>query len=115
MLNASVRHVGDVKQSVHSAEIDECSEVGDVLDDSLANLILLEVLHQLVALACPLLLEDHSARDDDVAAALVELDDLELEGLTEKLVDVRYATKRDLRSGKECIDAHEIDDDTALD
>src|SRR5690349_20975623 len=24
MLNASVRHVGDVKQSVHSTEIDEC-------------------------------------------------------------------------------------------
>src|SRR5215208_5234197 len=28
MLNAPVRHVGDVEQPVHSAKIDECAEVG---------------------------------------------------------------------------------------
>src|SRR2546430_4016978 len=99
MLNAPVRHVGDVQQTVNATEVDECAEVGDVLDDSFAHLILLQLLHQLLALACPLLLEDHSARDDDVAAPLIELDDLEVEGLTEQLVDVRDATQRDLRSG----------------
>src|SRR2546423_4043934 len=115
VLNAAVRHVGDVEESVDATEIDECTEVGDVFDDSFAHLILLQLLHQLLALACPLLLEDHSARDDDVAAALIELDDLEVEGLTEQLVDVRDATQRDLRSGQECIDPHEIDDHAAFD
>jgi hypothetical protein len=104
-----------VKQSVHAAKIDECTEVGDVLHDALADLILLEVLHELVALARSLLLQDHAARDDDIASALVELDDLELERLAEKLIDVGNTTKRDLRAGKECIDSHEIDDDATLD
>src|SRR5678815_2979307 len=82
MLNASVRHVGDVQQAIDTAKIDERAEIGDVLHDSLANLILLEVLHQLVALACSLLLEDHTARHDNVPPSLVELDDLELEVLS---------------------------------
>src|SRR5436309_14999223 len=64
MLNASVRHVGDVQQSVDSAEIDECAEVGDVLDDSFAHLIFLQLLHQLLALARSLLFENDAARND---------------------------------------------------
>jgi hypothetical protein len=96
MRDSAPRHVGDVEQAVDATEIDECTEVGDVLDDALPHLILLELLHQLLALAGTLVLEDHSARDDDVAAALIELDDLELEPLAKELVDVWNATERDL-------------------
>src|SRR3954470_3464876 len=110
MLNASVRHVGDVEQAIDAAKIDECAEVGDVLDDAFAHLILLQLLHQLLALARSLLLEDDATRDDDVATALIELDDLEVESLTEQLVDVGNATQRDLRSREERIDAHQVDD-----
>ena len=115
MRDAAPRHVGDVEQAVDAAEVDECTEVGDVLDDALPHLILLQLLHELLALAGALVLEDHAARDDDVAAALVELDDLELELLAEQLVDVRHATERDLRAGEERVDAHEVDDHAALD
>src|SRR6185503_10700333 len=115
MLNASVGHVGDVEQSVDATEIDECTEVGDVLDHALPDLVLLELLHQLLALACAFLLENDAAGNDNIPAALIELDDLEVEGLAEQLVDVRNATERDLRTGEECIHSHEIDDDAALD
>src|ERR1700680_1629638 len=115
MLNTSVRHVGDVEQPVNAAQVDECAEVRDVLDHAFADLVLLELLHQLLALAWPLLLEDDATRDDDIPPALIELDDLEIEGLAEELVDVGNATERDLRSGEECIDSHEIDDHAALD
>jgi hypothetical protein len=115
MRDAAPRHVRDVQQAVDAAEIDERTEVGDVLDDALPDLVLLQLLHELLALAGTLVLEDHAARDDDVAATLVELDDLELELLAEQLVDVRDAAKRDLRTREECIDAHEVDDDTTLD
>src|SRR6476646_8435876 len=115
MRDAAPRHVGDVEQAVDATEVDECTEVGDVLDDALPHLILLELLHQLFALAGTLVLEDHSTRDDDVAATLVQLDDLELELLTQQLVDVRNATQRDLRTRQERVDAHQVDDDTALD
>ncbi len=80
-----------------------------------ADLILLQLLHQLLALAGALVFENHAARDDDVPAALVELDDLEFELLPEQLVDVRHAAERDLRAWQERIDAHEVDDHTALD
>src|SRR5688500_3665741 len=113
--DAPPRHVGDVQQAVDATEIDERTEVGDVLDHALPDLVLLEFLHQLLALAGPLGLEDHSTRDDDVAATLVQLDDLELVLLPEKLVDVRHAPQRDLRAGEERVDAHEVDDDTTLD
>jgi len=115
MRDASPRHVGDVEESVDAAEIDERAEVGDVLDDALSDLVLLELLHQFLALAGALDLEDHAARDDDVAAALVELDDLELVLLAEELVDVRHAAERDLRAGEERVDAHQVDDDAPLD
>src|SRR4029078_6422790 len=100
---------------VDTAEIDECTEVGDVLDDALPDLVLLELLHQLLALAGTLGLEDHATRDHDVAATLVELDDLELVLLAKQLVDVRDASQRDLRAGEECVDTHVVDDDTTLD
>src|SRR5690606_26494222 len=77
--------------------------------------ILGELLHQLLALAGTLGLEDHAARDDDVAAALVELDDLELVLLPKKLVDVRNTAQRDLRTREECVHSHEVHHDTALD
>src|SRR5687767_2387630 len=113
--DASPGHVGDVQEAVDATEIDERSEVGDVLHDTFAHLVLLELLHQLLALAGTLRLENHAARDDNVAAALVQLDDLELVLLTEELVDVRHAPQRDLRAGEECVDAHEVDDHTTLD
>src|SRR6476620_4769474 len=101
MRDAAPRHVGDMQQAVDATQVDECTEVGDVLDDALPHLILLELLHQLLALAGTLVLEDHSTRDDDVAATLVQLDDLELELLTQQLVDVRNAAQRDLRTRQE--------------
>src|SRR5207302_11350314 len=60
-------------------------------------------------------LEDHSTGHHNVPSALIELDDLELEFLTEQLVDVGHATQGYLRPGQESVDAHEIYNNTALD
>ena len=51
--------------------------------------------------AVALLLEKHAPRKHDVAALLVELDDLELEGLAEEAVEVADRPEVDLRAGKE--------------
>src|SRR5688572_31988973 len=104
-----------MQQSIDTAEIDECTEVGDVLDDAFAHLILLELLHELFALSSTFAFQDHATRHDDVPAPLVQLDDLELELLAEQLVDVRNATQRDLRAGEERVDTHEVHHDAALD
>jgi len=113
--DAAPRHVGDVEQAVDPPQIDEGAEVGDVLDHALPYLILRELLHELLALAGTLGLEDDTTGHHDVAAALVELDDLELVLLAEQFVDVRHPAERDLRARQEGVDAHEVDDHAALD
>ena len=52
-----------------------------------------------------LLLEEHAAREHDVAALLVELDDLELVGLPDQLVQVADGPEVDLRAGEERLHA----------
>src|SRR2546425_932431 len=113
--HATVAHVGDVQQAVHAAQVDERAEVGDVLDRALADLADGQLLHQHVALGLALGLEQHPARHDDIAAPLVELDDLELEGLPQQLVDVRHAPKRDLAARQEGVHAHQVHHHTAFD
>jgi hypothetical protein len=59
--------------------------------------------------------ENDPAADDDVPAPLIELDDLELVGLAQQLVDVRYPTKGDLAPRQEGIDPHQVHHHPTLD
>ena len=73
------RQLGHVDEAVHAAEVDEGTEVDDRRHDTLADLARLEVGEELVALLALGLLEVRAAREHDVVAVLVELDDLALE------------------------------------
>ena len=98
-----------------AAEVDEGAEVGDVLDHALPHLADGELLHQVLALVGPLVLQDDPAAHHDVAPALVELDDLELVGLAEQLVDVGDPPQRDLAARQEGVHPHQVHHHTALD
>src|SRR5215203_308212 len=113
--NAAVRHIGDVKQTVDSTQIDESAEVGNVLDHTLPDLAHRKLLHQVLALVRPLVFQNDAAADHDVAPALVQLDDLELVSLAQQLIDVRYPPERNLATWKKRIHAHQIDHHSALD
>src|SRR5207249_2224146 len=113
--HAAIAHVGDVQQAVHAPEVDEGAEVRDVLHDALPRLADLQLLHQDVALGLALGFEQHAAAHHDVAAPLVQLDDLELEALAEQLVDVGHAPQRDLAAGEEGIHAHQVHHHAAFD
>ena len=78
MTDSAPRHIGDVQQSVEATQIDERTEVGDVLHDAFADLADEKLLHERLALRLALCLENHAPRNHDVTATLVELDDLEL-------------------------------------
>src|SRR5690606_8271230 len=108
-------HIGDVQQHVELAVVDECAEVGDVLHHTLTNLIDQQLIDEQLALRLPLALEDHSRAHHDLAPALVQLDDLELELLADQLVHIRNAPQRYLRAGEEGIHPHQVDGDTTLD
>jgi hypothetical protein len=104
-----------VKQPIYTAQIDESTEVGDVLDYTLPHLADGKLLHQVLALVRPLVLQDHAAAHHDVPAALVQLDDLELVRLTQELVDVGNPPKSDLASREEGVHPHQVHHYTALD
>ena len=100
---------------VDAAEIDERAVVGDVLDHAVDDLALFEVLHQLLALLGAGLFQHRAARDDDVAAAPVHLEDLERLRLVHQRPDIADRPDVDLAARQERHRAVEIDGEAALD
>src|SRR4051812_39480326 len=82
VIDATPRDIGDVQQAVDAAEIDERAIVGDVLHHAVDDLALFEILYQLLALFGARLFQHSAARDNNVAAAAIHLQDLE------RLIDV---------------------------
>jgi len=107
-------HVGDVQQAVDAAEVDERAEVGDVLDRSLADLPRGDLLEQLLLLLLAGDLDELAAADDDVAPALVDLEDHALDVVVDVVGDVGGASDVDLAGGEEDVDA-DVDEQAALD
>ena len=114
MVHAAPCNVGDVQQAVHTAEIDERAVVGDVLDDALEHLTFLEVLDEFLTLFGAGLFEDGAARDDDVAAALVHLQDLEGLRDVHQRRHVAHRADIDLAARKEGNGAVEVDGEAAF-
>src|SRR5581483_1179436 len=107
MLYALPREIGDMQQAVDAAEIDKRTIVGQVLDHALDHLTFLEVGEQRLAFRGNFLLDHRAARDDDVRALAVDLDDFEFELFAFEITRVAYRTYVDERTGEE--GAHAID------
>ena len=114
MVDAAPAHIGDMQQAVHPLQVDERAEVGDVLDDALAHLADLDFRKQLLLLLAPAVLQQFPAGQDDVATILVDLKDLELELLVQKIVRVANRQDIELGAGQERVDA-DIHDHAAFD
>jgi hypothetical protein len=100
MAHAAPRHVGHMEQTVDAAEVDERAVVGDVLDGALENDALFENLERLAAHGFLLFLEQRLARNDDVAARAVELEDRELSLLADVTIEAARGTRVDVRARK---------------
>ena len=74
-----------------------------------------QLLLELLALPRPLLFEKDATAHHDVPTALVELEDFEVVLVAQQIVDVGHAAKRDLGSGEEGVDPHEVDRHATLD
>src|SRR5439155_26047393 len=112
--DAAPAHVGDVQEAVDAAQVDEGAELGDVLDDALADLARLDLGQQLLLHLLALVFQELAAGDDDVAAGLVDLEDLALDGAVDVVADVRRAADVHLAGRQEHVDA-DVDQQPALD
>ena len=114
MVDAAPAHVGDVQQAVDAAQVDERAELGDVLDDALAELADFELGEQLRLLLGPLGLDQRAAADDDVAPRLVDLQHDALDRPADVVADVGRAADVDLAGRQEDVHA-DVDQQAALD
>src|ERR1700686_3516908 len=97
----SPRHVGDVQQTINSAHVHECAVFGQVLDDPGEDAAFFQVLQCLTALFVLLFFQKLFARDHDVAALLVELDDGDFHRLALHAVQIPDRTQIYLRAWQE--------------
>jgi hypothetical protein len=104
-----------VQQAIDAAEIDECAVIGDVLDNTLDNLAFFEVLDDFRTLFSTGLFENRTTRYNDVAAALVHLEDFEGLWVVHQRRNVADRTNVDLRTWKEGNSAIQIDGEATLD
>ncbi len=115
MVDAAPGHVGHVQKPVHATEVDEGAVFGDVLHHAVDGLALVEVRDHLGALFGAALFQDRPARDHDIAAAAVHLQDLERLLHVHQRAGVAHRTHIDLAARQEGHGAAEIDGKAALD
>ena len=108
-------HVGDVQQTVDTAEVNKRTVVGEVLDDAFDFLAFLQRGQQLLALDAVLFFEHRAAGNHDVVALLVELDDLELERLAFQVRGFPQRSDIDQGTGQERADVADIDGKATFD
>ena len=113
VLNAFPSHVSDVQQAVYAAQINECTVVSEVLNDTFNFHAFLQVFQQLIALSAVLGFDNRTARNDNVVALLIQLDDFEL-----KLFAFRCRVSRTGRTStgnrQERADAVQLDGEATL-
>ena len=115
VVDAAPCDVGDVQQAVDAAQVNERTVIGDVLDDAFDHLALFELLDDFRTLFSARFFENGTARNDDIAAALVHLEDLEGLRHIHQRRDVADRTDIDLRTRQEGHGAFEINGEATLD
>src|SRR5215468_3223322 len=104
-----------MQEAIDAAEVDKGAVVRDVLDHAVDDLTLFEILHELLALLGARLFQHGAARDHDVAAAAIHLQDLERLRHVHQRRDIADRTDVDLAARQERHRAVEIDREAALD
>ena len=111
---AAPGHVRDVQQAVEAVEVDEGTEVGDVLDGALADVAGHHLREQRGAAGVALGLDQLTTAEDDVLAVRVELDDAELVRVADEREEILGRDNVHLRRGAERLDA-DVDEEATLD
>src|ERR1700685_926611 len=109
------RHVGDVQQAIESAKVNEGAVFGQVLHHARQNRAFFHMLYRLRPLFSLLAFEQFLARDNDVAALLIQLDDGNFQRLALHSIEITDRTKVHLRTGQEGACAQNVDRQSTFD
>ena len=114
VLNASPGEVGDVYQAVYTAQVDEDTVGGDVLDHPFEYLSLLQLGDNLFLLLFEFFFDQGFVRYHHVLVFRVDLHNLEFHCLVYKDIIITDRLHVDLRSRKECFNTEYIHNHTTF-
>ena len=114
MLDASPAKVGDVDQSVHAAQVNKGAEVGQPADDTVDHDTLFQLVPYFLLLRGGFLSHNGLAAGDDPLLLLIDLDDLQLHFLADKITDLFNVALAQLAGRHESADTADIGDQAAL-
>ena len=115
MRHAAPRQIIDVKQSVDAAKVDKNAEISYIFNNAFKNLASFQISEYLFTLTLHRLFNKNAMRDDDILAQVVYFYNLEIQGLTDKRVEITNRPNINLRARQKCIHSAEIDNNAALD
>ena len=101
--DATPSHVRDVKQAIDSTQVDERAEIGNVLDDTLADLPRLNFRQQRPLHVLALVFQQFAATNHDIAANLVDFENLAIDRLAAIFANIWGTANVYLRCGQEHI------------
>src|SRR4051794_33594458 len=113
MSESAPSHIGDVEQAIHPIEIDEGAEIRQVLHGALHHVANLHALEETLTLLAPFLLDEFAPAKHHVLPVIVNLDDLEVVGVADELLEILRWDDVDLRRRQERLDA-DVDHESAL-
>src|SRR5688572_22816931 len=114
IVQTAPRHIGHVKQPVYSADIDERTIFGKVLDRTLDDIAYVDTVQRGRLLFVDGNIGDHLSGQYDIVAAAAEFNDLCFDVLADIRIKAAYRTRVDLRTGKERFDAVKVDTQAAF-
>src|SRR5690606_19852795 len=114
MLDTLPRHVGNVQQTIYTAQVYECAVVGQIFNNTFNCLAFLQASQQLVTLNRVGLFEHSTARNYNVVALLVELDNFEFQLFTFKVSGFAHRANVNQRTWEEGTDACNVNGETTF-
>ena len=92
MTDALPGHIRYVEQAVDSAQIQECTVIGEVLDHTFDDGAFFQALQQGFTLSAEFGLNHRPARNNDIVALAVQFDDLEFQILAFQVGGIAHRT-----------------------
>ena len=115
MIDAPPSNIGDVQQTVHTAQIDKSTIIGDVFDHAVDLLAFQQIGDDFIARFGAGLFHNGTARDNNIAAAAVHFQNLKRLRCVHQRGDVAHRTNIDLAARQKRRGTVQIDGETAFD
>ena len=103
MSEAAPCHVGHMQQSIHSIEIDERTEIGDVFHCADHTIADIHALKEFLAFLAAFFFDYLAPAEHNVLPFVVQLDDFEVVRVADELLQILWGNDINLRRRQKCL------------